>query len=285
MSRADRPQAMRAALIAGYRRVHAAPTDRADRVLARLRRPGDELAVVGARPSAPRLLPMVAIAIAAAVLAVLALQAITGTLARRTSMRALDEALDRANAGVHGGVVAPREIPSPQGAGSGERATPGVVAPAELPPVPVQRPTALGGVPIQAPSTPPSPPTRPQRAAAPPVPAATAPPDPADDTALLVQARKRIDRGAWAEAAAALQRHAEAFPQSPRAHARDAFRVLVECHREPGARTRAAARDFVVQHAGSPHVQQILAACRGPSPAAIDPLADPPPAPAPATGG
>ncbi|MFO0633531.1 MAG: hypothetical protein U0168_11835 [Nannocystaceae bacterium] len=285
MPSADRPQALRAALIAGYRRVHAAPADRADRVLARLRRPGDELAVVGVRPAAPRLLPMVAIAVAAAVLAVIALQAITGTLARRSSMRSLDEAVDRANAGVHGGVASPRSG-APQDAATTRRAAPVVAVPAELPAVPVQRPSSMASppIPIQAPAAVPA--VRPQRASPPPAPApGPAPPGPADDTALLVQARKLIDRGAWSEAAAVLLRHAEAFPHSPRAHARDAFRVVVECRREPGANSRAAARDFLLQHAGSPHVQQILAACRGPSPAPIDPLADAPAAPAPAAGG
>jgi hypothetical protein len=316
----------RALLVAAYRRAHAAPPSRSDRVLARLRRVGDELSIVATAerplrfaggsnaratsstlPASTRSLLWVAVfAIAAALLAVLALEALTGRLAHRVGERRHDAAVDGAQPrdAVQGGIVDRRAPAQRRGASQGGGPTippaPGEAAaleplPAELPPTPaaapvVQRPT-VGPPLVRVPQ--PVPPRQTTRAAPSSVAAATAEAAVAEDPGevLLVRARKAMDRGDWVAAAEALEQHAREFPDSPRAHAREAFRIVVDCRRSPGPEVRARARDFIVQQARSPHVRRILAACRatagavspfdGPSDAIEGPVAPSTDAPAP----
>lgn len=263
----------RATLIAAYRVAHGAPPSRSERVLTRLRAPSD-YAVLLPDPHPHAVWPMIVLAIAAAVLAVFALEAMTGELAARLGRAERFEAVDRAER-VRESAVAGTGQPY-----TGLVRTPTIAAaPAELPatlpplpaPVPVQTPVAAPIVPLQKPVAL-AQPSRPRVVAPVQEPVAAPAPEPDRESALLETARLAIGRRAWVDAGTALGRHRGEFPQGMLAPERDALQLVVDCRSNPGEETRARARDFIVHQARSPHIKRVQAACRGGGPKVISPF-------------
>lgn len=269
----------RASLIAAYRVAHAAPPSRAERVLARLRAPSDYAVLLPDARSAP-VWPMVVLAIAAAVLAVFALEAVTGKIAGRLGRAERFEAVDQpidATKAVREAAIAGGDAAT----GARPRAVPGAVVPAELPaelppllvpPPPVAAPVVEAAPPLQRPMA-----VRPRTAAPPPEVVATAapeptPPEPDREAALLEQARAAVARRGWVDARTALTKHRAEFPSSELGPERDALEIVVACRTDPGEATRARGREFIVHHGRSPYLRMVVAACRGSTPTVVSPF-------------
>lgn len=248
----DEPE--RSRLIDAHRRANAAPPARRERVLGRLLAAGDVAVFVGgARPTgAPW--AVILLGVAAAVLAVLALEVITGGVAAHLGQAPRFEAADGAERVRTGALASPG---GPE-AGAGVRAP----APAELPAVPSTgaRPDASwADVPVQRPrsigaSTP--------VPAAAPIDAAPMPAAAPSETALIDEAHRAMRRRGWVDARNALKEHAAAFPAGAFAEERRALLVVIACRLDPSEETRVRAREFLVQEPGSPFLSEVTSACR-----------------------
>lgn len=254
--------AERATLIAAWRAAEGAPVDRSDRVLARLLAPGDYAALLPDEPIVRRW-PLVLLAVAAAVLAVIALE-LTGEITARLGRVGRYEAADSASrvraAQVAGDASTERVTASP-------RTVALLPTAAELPPllpaptieplpafttdgVPIQRPRA-GGIASAA------------NADADAAPAVVEPDDPvAREAGYIAEARAALARRAWVDVTNVLDLHLAEFPHGAHAFDRSAMRIVVECRLDPSAKAREAARDFIVRHARSSYTPQIIGACR-----------------------
>lgn len=261
--------AERASLIAAWRAAQSAPTDRRDRVLARLLSPGDYAALLPEEPIVRRW-PLVLLAVAAAVLAVLALE-LTGEITARLGRVGRFEAADsdaRVRAAQVAGEAASARATSPASTRTASRVPvaelPEIPAPAAMLPMPeplVPVPAFTSeGVPIQRPRV---------AGVVVPPPTATAPAEvepPVDpevrEAEYISLARAALARRAWVDVSNVLDRHLAEFPHGKHALDRSAMRIIVACRIEPGTDTRTAARDFIVRHARSTYTPQIIGACR-----------------------
>ncbi|HWB73893.1 MAG TPA: hypothetical protein VG755_03035, partial [Nannocystaceae bacterium] len=265
----------RAALFAAYRTAFAAPAERRDEVLARLHRADDRpviLAQPDERERITTLVRAVVLAVAAAVLAVLGLELMSGGLAASRQEGQHFEAVDEA-------IVEPEDataVERGEALGAVKRRD-GVrvatIVPAELP-----EPIEIPPPPLEVVAVPPADATAPAKATAPEVPAAPTETEPV----LLARAHAAIERGAWARAKTALARHAERFPNGVHAVERQALQIVVDCRVEHSAQARLRARDFIVHHARTPQFSKIIAACKAATPTGgsssdiVDPFGEPP---------
>jgi hypothetical protein len=252
----------RSRLVDAYRRVNAAPASRREQVLARVLAPGGVgVFVGGARPTgAPW--AVILLGVAAAVLAVLALEAITGGVAVRLGRAPRFVAADGAER-VREAALATPAAPTARAATAPVPAAAPV--PAELPiasPPAASVDASLGegepsAVPVQRPrgvvpsTTPP----------AAPVPAATALAA-KDEPALMDEARRAMRRRGWVDARNALTEHAAAFPAGTHAAERRALLVVVACRLDPSEDSWARARAFLDEEPGSSFVHAVTVACR-----------------------
>jgi hypothetical protein len=251
--------AERAALIAAWRAAHAAPDDRRERVLSRLLSRDDYAVLLPDEPVVRRW-PLVLLAVAAAVLAMLALE-LTGELAARLGQRGRFEAVDSAK-GVRAASVADEVSPAQESGRRTAELHPVAELPA-MPPSPVvplvpAAATTKDGVPIQRPRA-----LATAESSPPPVVEDVVPEDPAvREAGYIAEARAALARRAWVDASIALDRHLAEFPDGARKRDREALRIIVACRLDPGDRTRAAAREFIVRHAASDDTPRIVGACR-----------------------
>ena len=267
----------RAALFAAYRTAFAPPAERREEVLARLRRADDRPTILphdDERERITTLVRAVVLAIAAAVLAVLGLELMSGGLVATGRGGQHFEAVDEA-------IVEPEDetaVERGEALGAVKRrgdVRVATIVPAELP-KPIEIPP-VEAVPIAAPAQPVDA-TTPVKARAPEVPVAPTETEPV----LLARAQSAIDRGAWPRAKTALARHAELFPNGVHAVERQALRIVVDCRVEHSAEARRRARDFIVHHARTPQFHQIIAACKASSSAEgsssdiVDPFSETP---------
>jgi len=268
----------RAVLLAAYRLAQVPASARRDRVLARLREPDDApvfLPEPAGRPVAMPGIPLrvVLLAAAAAVLAVLGLELLTGGLAVRFDRTPVDQAVDVPETASEPSEAVEREehVASPPKTDAPLAASavvipppPAVAAPASAPP-PVRVPSAARAKGSSADA-----------------PAAVAVQEPTRvlsererEAAMIADALAALDRKAWGEAVVALTKHAKEFPKGELRLERDALRIVVRCEREHGEAARIQARDFIVSTALSPHWQRIIDACRAKAPPVVDPFHEP----------
>lgn len=263
----------RAVLFAAYRMAQVPGTARRERVLARLREPGDRPVFLPTPPRRPvvRALPVrvVLLAVAAGLLAALGLSLLGSALAVRFDRAPVDQAVDAPEAkDVESAVEREEHVSGPR-----QRDAPSVAA--IIPPPP---PTTID--PFAA--TPPvKPPAATKRRVASEAPAAEPAPEPPREPtpqeieeAIIADALAALDRKDWSAASAALGKHAKEFPSGKLELERNALKIVVRCNREHGEASRAQARDFIVSTALSPHWQRIIDACRATAPPVVDPFAD-----------
>lgn len=237
----------RSRLIDAYRRANAAPPARRERVLARVLAPGDVAVIVGATRPADPPWAVILLGVAAAVLAVLALEAITGGVAAHLGQAPRFEAADGADR-VRTGALAIPGAPADGGAPTRR------LVPAELPavaPTPAPPTDAWAEVPVQ----------RPRSVAASPSPTA-APVEAPREADLIDEVHRAMRRRGWVDARNALTEHAAVFPEGAFAEERRALLVVVACHLDPSEETRAHAREFLVREKGSRFSDEVASACR-----------------------
>lgn len=248
----------RSRLVDAYRRVNAAPASRRELVLARVLAPGDVGVFVDGARSTGAPWAMILLGVAAAVLAVLALEAITGGVAVRLGRAPRFEAADGAER-VRAAALAtpaaptvraatapvPAELPTASLPAASSDASPGE---GEASAVPIQRPRGV------VPST-----TAPATTA----PAVTAPAA-KDEPALMDEARRAMRRRGWVDARNALTEHAAAFPAGTHAAERRALLIVVACRLDPSEDSWARARAFLDEEPASPFVHTVTIACRRP---------------------
>jgi hypothetical protein len=270
----------RATLFSAYRMAQVPASARRDRVLARLQGGEPPVFVPDPRPVAMPGIPLrvVLLAAAAAVLAVLGLELLTGGLAVRFDrMPPVDQAVDVPERTSEPGRVIEREehvalpprVDAPVVASAVVIPEPPVVSASAPAPVKVASASRRKSTDIAVAEAPP---------AAEPV-AVQAPTrvltEREREAAMIADALAALDRKAWSDAVAALTKHASEFPKGEFRKERDALRIVVRCEREHSEAARIEARDFIVSTALSPHWQRIIDACRAKAPPpAVDPFQD-----------
>jgi hypothetical protein len=249
-------------------------------VLERLRDGEPPVFVPDPRPIAMPGIPLrvVLLAAAAAVLAVLGLELLTGGLAVRFDRTTpVDQAVDVPERTSEPGAAVEREehvalpprVDAPVVASAVVIPEPPVVAPLAPAPAPAK---IVSGVRRKTAATPDVPPAAEAVAVQEPKRQPTAR---EREAAMIADALAALDRKAWSDAVAALAKHASEFPKGEFTKERDALRIVVRCEREHGEAARIEARDFIVSTALSPHWQRIIDACRARAPLPkVDPFDD-----------
>lgn len=267
-----------AMLFAAYRLSQVPATARRDRVLARLSEPGDRPVFLGSPVVVPKRgvpIRVVLLAAAAAVLAVLGLELLSGGLAVRFDRTPAVQAVDEPVREPEAEPVVEREVHV-------QRAVPRVPGPVAVPeaaPVVIPPPPAAAVVTLA--------PTRRKDGAAKIAAKAdvVAKPEEAEparvltekerELAMIADALAALDRRAITEASIVLAQHAREFPRGKLAKEREALEIVVDCRLDHGERSRLRARDFIVHTALSPHWQRIVDACRANAAHITDPFAEP----------
>jgi hypothetical protein len=276
----------RSVLFAAYRMAQVPATSRRDRVLERLCEPDDRpVFLPDPRPVVLPGVPLrvVLLAAAAAVLAVLGLELLSGGIAVRFDRQPADQAVDVPKSGSEPAKAIEREehvaLPPRRDA---RMDAPVAASAVVIPPPPVVAASAqtASPVPVKSPS--------PARRKSTGEPSAEPPAEvvavqeptrvltPREiEASMIADALAALDRDAWSEATAALTKHAKEFPKGEFRLERDALRIVVRCERDHSEAARIQARDFIVSTALSPHWQRIIDSCKAKAPPpTVDPFQD-----------
>ncbi len=268
----------RAVLFAAYRMAQVPGTARHERVLARLREPGDRpvflpgFQTTPTRRPAARVLPLrvVLLAVAAGLLAALGLSLLGSALAVRFDRAPVDQAVDvpEPKKDVESAAEREEHVSGPR-----QRDAPSVAA--IIPPPPPQTIDPFATTPATTAPGKPAAATKRKVASEEPQAEPAREPTPQEiEEAIIADALAALDREDWSAASAALGKHAKEFPNGKLELERNALKIVVRCNREHGEASRAQARDFIVGTALSPHWQRIIDACRATAPPVVDPFAD-----------